>query len=1128
MIQKKILKILFSTRLMAVLFVVFALAMAIGTFVENSYTTATAREWIYNTHWFEAIMVLFAINFFGNIFRYKLLRKKKLPTLILHLSFVFIIIGAGITRYISFEGVMPIREGEMSNKILSAKTFLTAYLDGEVDGKPLRRVVTKELLLAPGIDNHKTVVTDFKGQEVKFEVVKYIHQAEKTLVPSKDGENHLKIVEAGADGRHSHYLKEGQVASIHNILFAYNKKTPGAINIFVENGDYKILPPFEGSYVQMSALGMKMRTASAEKIAAATQKNSKPVVKDSLQPLKLRSLYTMAGMRFVIPSPVIKGKYGLAPIPDEKLRDGLPDGVVMKVTTNGESKTVKMLGAMGFVNAFKTLKVGGLDIHVRYGSKEYELPFAIKLVDFIASKYPGTANNPTPSYSAFKSKVELVDNGKTVPHEIYMNHILDYEGYRFFQASFMPDEHGTVLSVNHDWWGTTITYIGYTLLYIGLMLILFVPGSRFKELEQALKKVKQRKTKMLSVLLVFLSFSAFSQTDTTKTEAQNTHVHTQESHVHKTADGHAHTTATEQGGEHEQHAANTLILPKKMVDSIIKANIVSPEHAEKFGRLVIQDLSGRMKPANTYSSELLRKLSHNAEYEDLTSDQVLLSMLQRPALWYNVPLIKIERKNDSLHQILGIEKGRQLVALAEFFDANGTYKLTPYLEAAYRAKVPNQFQKDFKKADQKVNLLYRTLEGRLFKILPVPNDPNHKWVSYPELAEKEIYKKEMDSLYAANILPMYMSVLQQAKEVGGYKKADEILASLKGFQRKYGSEVMPSKEKITTEILYNKYNIFNNLFSWYLLAGGLMLVFVIVQILKNNKFIKSAIFLFKIGIIIMFILHTAGLIARWYVAGHAPWTNAYESMIYVAWATMLFGVLFGRKSDLTLSSTAFVTAMILMVAHWNWLDPSIGNLEPVLNSYWLMIHVAVIVASYGPFTLGMILGVVALILIILTNKENKKKMALNVKEITIINEMALTIGLVMLTIGNFLGGQWANESWGRYWGWDPKETWALISIMVYAFVIHMRLIPGLKNRFVFNWASIFAFSSIMMTYFGVNFYLTGLHSYASGEQVISYKFIVISLLVWLALGFFASRKYKKHYKKRFKKEMKEEEKRLNS
>jgi cytochrome c-type biogenesis protein CcsB len=252
------------------------------------------------------------------------------------------------------------------------------------------------------------------------------------------------------------------------------------------------------------------------------------------------------------------------------------------------------------------------------------------------------------------------------------------------------------------------------------------------------------------------------------------------------------------------------------------------------------------------------------------------------------------------------------------------------------------------------------------------------------------------------------------------------------------------------------------------------------------------------------------LAIRWYLSGHAPWSNAYESMVYVAWATMFFGLAFGRKSELTMGSTAFVTSIILMVAHWNWLDPSIGNLQPVLDSYWLMIHVAVIVASYGPFTLGAIIGIVALVLMLFMNKKNKEKIKLNIRELSIINELALTVGLIMLTIGNFLGGQWANESWGRYWGWDPKETWALISIIVYAFVIHMRFVPGLRGNFAFNWGAVIAFGSILMTYFGVNFYLTGLHSYASGDQIISYQFIIGSIVVLGTLGYFARRKFKRY------------------
>ena len=324
---------------------------------------------------------------------------------------------------------------------------------------------------------------------------------------------------------------------------------------------------------------------------------------------------------------------------------------------------------------------------------------------------------------------------------------------------------------------------------------------------------------------------------------------------------------------------------------------------------------------------------------------------------------------------------------------------------------------------------------------------------------------------------------------------------------------MISDKKIKAEILYNKYDIFKRLFYLYMLAGVFMIGFAIYQLFSTAKWLKYTVNFFHSTIVFFFILHTLGLIARWYVSGHAPWSNAYESMIYVAWATMFFGVAFGRKSQLTLASTAFVVSMILMVAHMNWMDPEIGNLQPVLNSYWLMIHVAVIVASYGPFTLGMVLGLVALFLMIFTNSNNSKRMKLAIDELSYINEMAITVGLVMLTIGNFLGGQWANESWGRYWGWDPKETWALISIFVYAFVIHSRLVPGLRGKWFYNFASVLAFASIVMTYVGVNFHLSGLHSYASGErQNVTYYFYILAVII--VIGILAFMKYKKYFSKK--------------
>ena len=1059
--QKKIASILFSTRIMAVLFILFAIAMAMGTFIENWYSIETARILIYNTWWFEGIMLFLLINFIGNIKRYNLHKREKWSSLILHLAFILILIGAFITRYISYEGIMPIREGETTNVYMTHDNYLTFFLDGEIDGQPRRRVLQEKVLFGPEVENDYTLNTDFNGQPVKFEVTNFIHGAEEALVPTEDGDNYLKIVEAGDGQRHDHYLQEGEVSNIHNVLFTLNSPQDGAINIQVnDKGEYLVDSPFDGTYMRMA------------------DKKQGELVKDSTQALMLRSLYNIGNMQFVIPEPVVKGKYDVVPT-NPKTKEDM-DAVTLKVSSAGKTETVTLLGGQGTVADPTKMNIGDLEVFLNYGSIEKELPFSIKLNDFIAEKYPGTADRETPGYASFKSKVELIKEGKEpMPYEIYMNHVLDYEGYRFFQSSFQPDEKGTVLSMNHDFWGTWTTYIGYFLLYFGLMWILFDKGSRFGNLKVMLDKVKAKK-KTITTLLVLLSMSSGMM-------AQE--------------DEHMHSEAA-----------------KSQMDSIIKANAVTKEHAAKFGRLVIQDAGGRMKPANTYSSELLRKLSKTDEYEGLSSDQVLISMTENPTVWYNVPILFVEKHNDSLHKLLGVEKGRKHLSLTDFFARTGEYKLSEYLDEAYRAAVPNQFQKDFIKTDKKVNLLYQALQGKVLKIFPVPGDENNKWVSYKEVDEVNL--KGMDSVYTRQILPLYMNALREARATGDYTKADKYLGSIKSYQQKFGSEVMPSDEKIDAEITYNKYDIFKNLYWMYMLAGVFMLIFVMIRIFKDNKFIRGLIYFSVAAIAVLFTLHTIGLGARWYISGHAPWSDAYESMIYVAWATMFFGLAFGRKSNLTIASTAFVAAIILMIAHGNWTDPAIANLQPVLDSYWLMIHVSVIVGSYGPLTLGMILGVMSLLLMILTTSSNKKKMLLNIREITIITEMSLTVGLVMLTIGNFLGGQWANESWGRYWGWDPKETWALVSIMVYAFIIHMRLVPGLRGRWTFNFMAVVAYSSVMMTYFGVNFYLSGLHSYASGDKVITPTFVYYTLAGVAVLGALSYWKYQKHYAKKAKKEIK--------
>jgi cytochrome c-type biogenesis protein CcsB len=242
---------------------------------------------------------------------------------------------------------------------------------------------------------------------------------------------------------------------------------------------------------------------------------------------------------------------------------------------------------------------------------------------------------------------------------------------------------------------------------------------------------------------------------------------------------------------------------------------------------------------------------------------------------------------------------------------------------------------------------------------------------------------------------------------------------------------------------------------------------------------------------------------RWYVAGHAPWSNGYEALTYVAWATVLAGLIFSSRSSITLSATAILAFLILHTAHLSWMDPQITQLMPVLKSYWLVIHVATITASYGFLFMGALLAYINFLLMIMQTKGNKANIRITIQEIVMVTEMSLIVGLYLLTIGAFLGGVWANESWGRYWGWDPKETWALVTIIVYAFVLHMRMVPGLQGLFAFNLAALLSIGSVIMTYFGVNYYLSGLHSYAKGDplpvpEIVYYTVAVVLFTVVLA------------------------------
>ncbi|MDC1168122.1 cytochrome c biogenesis protein CcsA [Flavobacteriaceae bacterium] len=1042
--MKKIFDIFYSTRLTAVLFIVYSVAMGVATFIENDYGTQTAKALVYNAWWFEAIMVFFVINFFGNIFRYRLLRKEKWPVLLFHVSFLLILIGAGITRYVGYEGLMLINEGQTSEEFLSE----TTYLNVVVDNNEVQKTFHKSTLFSAKGDNNWSLDEEFKDQLFSIKLSKYIPWAEEQFVENETGDEYLFIVESSSGSRHEHYIKKGELQNIHGVLVGFEApNNSGTINLFREDGILKIQTRNTGTWMRMA------------------DRAEGTIIKDSVQEFQLRSLYRVGDLPFVIPEPVKKG--ALKTVRGAKKDDTKLDALLLDITVDEETKQIELYGGKYAPQRPTAFSLNGLNFRIDYGPQILKTPFEIKLNDFQLEKYPGSE-----SAAAFASEITVIDPDETFDYRIYMNHILDHKGYKFFQASYdlSGEVEQTHLSVNHDFWGTLISYMGYSLLYIGMISILFAPGTRFDSLKKTLKKIKKKKAALLLFIGLFISFTGTAQT-------QNDHL----------------TKITDQ-----------------QIDSVLLGNLVELKHAEEFNTLIIQDFGGRMKPAHTFASELVRKVFHNDDFNGIDPSQVFLSIIENSKLWFNVPFIYLEKGNTEIREIIGVDKDVTHAALADFYEGTES-KISEYVVEAQKKNVQNKFEKDVIKIDRRIYLFSQALSLSVLRIYPKLNDENNKWVSYPEGSRANYTGK--DSLFVRQSLPIYIRLLQDAKRTNNYTEANKLIAGIKKFQQKYGEDVYPNKKKIDLEITYNKLQIFKKLAKYYGFTSIFLIFFVILQIFNDKKWITKVV-KFLIGItIILFGLHIMGLMSRWYISGNAPWSNAYESIIYVAWATMLFGLAFGRKSSLTIAATTFLTAVILGFAHQNWLDPEIANLQPVLNSWWLLVHVSIIVASYGPFSLGMILGIVALFLTIFTTKKNKKKMDLNIKEITTINEMAITIGLIMLTIGNFLGGMWANESWGRYWGWDPKETWALVSIMVYAFVLHMRLIPGLRSRYTFNLWSIISYGSIMMTYFGVNFYLSGLHSYASGDQVITPNSVFYSVGFVLILGTLAWFKHRKFYKK---------------
>jgi len=1007
---------------MGFLILIFAASIGVATFIENDFGASASKALIYNATWFELLLLWLAVNLIVNIFRYKLYSRKKFTLFIFHTAFLIILLGAAITRFISYEGSMHIREGNTSNTIISDATYVRAWLDdGTTQSYDEEKVLLSQLTPTAYSSSAKIA-----GKKFSFKAVKFIPNAQEIVSETESGgKPYIALVASFGTGRQNLYLEFGKTQQIGNTSINFsNDFKPGQVNI------------------KMDGENLMINTTDTIKTLAMMGGTSEVLNPNEWHPFEQRKLYQFNNISLVLTNLYKSASTTYASSNNKNM--SFPDALFVKVSSDGESKEVVLKGGQGYVGEVTQFTLNGVDFQMTYGSKRINLPFEIKLVDFQLERYPGSM-----SPSSYASEVILTDNRDniTMPYRIYMNHILNYGGYRFFQSSYDKDELGTILSVNHDYWGTFFTYIGYLLMAIGMFLTPFNKYSRFALLGRLLRKNATTKTAAVVLTLFFMFGTSLVY------------------------------------GQHTHSISNDEI------------PVVNKSQAEKFGKLLIQSHDGRLKPISSFSSEILRKVSRKNSFAGMNSDQVLLGMLSQPNTWQQVRMIKVS--DNELKKIIGIDG--KYASYLDFIDmSTGTYKLNQYVSAAYEKKPAqrNMFDKEVMKVDERLNICYMTYTGDLLKIFPNPSDPYKSWYS-PTDDIKGISSE--DSTFIETVFPAYLSSIAN----GELQTANQLVEGIDQFQRKYGAAILPSDSKRSLEITYNKINIFNNLSEIYGILGFIMLILGFVEIFRKSKALKLTITIVGALILIGFVAHTVGLAIRWYISGHAPWSNGYESLVYISWVIMLSGVVFSRKSYLTLAATTVLTSIVLMVAHLSWMDPEITNLVPVLKSYWLTIHVSIITASYGFLALGMLLGFLNLVIMIFKNKKNFKNLDLKIKDLTAINERTLMIGLYMLTIGTFLGGVWANESWGRYWGWDPKETWALVSVLVYSFIMHMHYIPGLKNSFSFNFASVLGYFSILMTYFGVNYYLSGLHSYAAGDPVPIPTFVYYTVATIFAVSLWA-------------------------
>lgn len=629
-------------------------------------------------------------------------------------------------------------------------------------------------------------------------------------------------------------------------------------------------------------------------------------------------------------------------------------------------------------------------------------------------KFEAKMHDGTNAVADYSSKFTVIDGDDKSEGEVSMNNIYSHRSYRLYQSSYDEDGKGSVLAINADPYGIPVTYTGYALLFISLVWMLFDPKGGYRKL---LKSPLLKKGALITALILSM--------------------------------GNIQTLHAESATGNLQNA----VLPK--------------ETAEKFGELHIL-YNDRICPVQTFALDFCKKIYGARSYQGLTAEQVLSGWVFYGNTWASEPFIKI--KSGEMKTAMNLP---DYASLNTFFNREmGGYTIGQYVQEYYNGQ-QDKFHQQAADVDGKIQIIMELREGISLKVLPYTFTKNVKatkdhsfikagtttWFSPVDKLPQAV--EHQHALYIRNVF----SLLNGDVKAGNTSRVNEFFVKMKKYQEVSSGNSLPTATQYKAERINNAFPFATILFMANLTLGFIALFYTIYRMTKKRE-IKALNIALPILLGVSFLALTFGLALRWIISGNVPMSNGYESMLTVAWFVMLISILMQLRIRIVMVFGFLISGFFLLVSHINQMDPAIGQMMPVLNSPLLSIHVSIIMMSYALLSLTFICGIMGICL------------RSHGEELQALSRIFLYPALTTMGFGIFIGAIWANVSWGTYWSWDSKETWALITFMIYAVVVHTQSLPVFHKPLVYHIYITLAFLSIAMTYFGVNYFLTGMHSYA--------------------------------------------------